>query len=322
MNNNRPRFILILLITLLFVVTGCASNGPVSIVKTSAPQTINQTGKVLVINSNQSIERYSVAEQVFLNSMQNDELVVINLETEQQPIEQLQDILNQQGFDVIYCIGAKALGSIDYIGPNLPVVYTAVLNWRKFENHQNYFGISSELSPEVQLTWMKYFFKGINTIGVFYSDENTSLIADAENVSKNLLVNLKPVLLSEGQDLLKTAKPVMSELDALWLISDSHTLSSTQDVADLFALADRLNVPVFTYNPLFIDYGALMSFAADLPTTARQAALLTTKLLENKRTQQAIQFPAGSRIILNRERLKRYQMQLNPGVLDSIDELR
>lgn len=322
MTNNRPCYILVILIALLVAMGGCASNGPHSPSKSSSTDRLQQPSKVLVINSNQSIDRYEIAEREFVSSLQNYELVIVNLEKEQQPIEQLQDILNQQDFDVIYCIGAKALGSIDYISPDLPVVYTAVLNWRKFKNHANYFGISSELSPEVQLTWMKYFFKERNKIGVFYSEENASLIADAQSVSQNLSLELKPIMLAEGQDLLKTAEPVMPDLDALWLISDSHTLSSTHSVADLFALADRLKVPVFTYNPLFIDYGAVMSFAADLPTTARQAALMTMKLLDNKATQQAIQFPAGSRIILNRERLRRYQMKLNPGVLDSVDELR
>ena len=45
----------------------------------------------------------------------NELNIHINLEKENQPIEYLQDLLNQGDYDLVYCIGAKALGSIDFI---------------------------------------------------------------------------------------------------------------------------------------------------------------------------------------------------------------
>lgn len=322
---NRPYFVVFVFTIVLLGLNGCALNKHEQQLVSQnqlSPISKVQKGRILVVNSNKSIERYQIAESVFSATLRKAGLHVVNLENENQPIEYLQDILNQNEFDSIYCIGAKALGSIEFIDPETPVVYTAVLNWRKFKDHDNYFGISSELSPQVQLTWMKYFFQNLNKVGVFYSHENDSLIEDAQKVSENLSLKLMPVKLIEGNNLIDLAEKVMPKLDALWLISDSKTLSSTQEVAALFALADKLKVPIFTYNPLFMDIGALMSFAADLPTTARQASLITMKLLAEQTPSEAIQFPAGSRISLNRERLKQYQMKLNPGVLDSVDELR
>jgi ABC-type uncharacterized transport system substrate-binding protein len=323
---NRPYFIIPCFKILSFLLSfslliGCASMASNSHYSNNQ-QIAKETKKVLVINSNQSIDRYQIAESIFVDALNGYSSKVVNLAEESQPIEYLQDVLNQGSYDVIYCIGAKALGSIDYIDPDLPVVYTSVLNWRKFAGRKNYFGISSELSPQVQLTWFKYFFPETKRVGVLYSEENQTLIDDALVASKNLSLHLKPIKLRGDDQLGISAKRLLKEIDVLWLISDSATMSSINNVGSLFTLAEKLNVPVISYNPLFMDMGAVMSLVADLPTTARQAALLTVKLLEKQIPGHEIQFPAGSRIILSGEKVDQYKMKLNLGALDSVDELR
>lgn len=317
--------ILVLLFNVV-ILNGCASNwmhqSSVSEVSPSSQLSVSSKQKVLIINSNQSVERYQTAESTFIESMSDYNIKVVNLEAEKQPIEYLQDVLNTERYDLIYCIGAKALGSIDYIDPNKPVVYTAVLNWRRFQGHDNYYGIASELSPQVQLTWFKYFFPDIRNIGVFYGEENQTLIDDAKKTASNLSLKLETEMLRSDGQLMLSAKSMLKDVEALWLISDSSTLSSIESVEKLFNLADKLNVPIFSYNPVFMDMGAAMSLVADLPTTARQAALLSMKLLKNVVPNQTIQFPAGSRIILGRDKIDRYEMKLNPEGLDSVDEFR
>ncbi len=323
---SRPYFIFVFFLFNVIVLGGCVTTAPdriaINALSLNDQNILKESKRVLVINSNQSIERYQIAESTFVAALNEYSTRVINLEDERQPVEFLQDILNANSYDLIYCIGTKALGSIDYIDPDLPVVYTAVLNWRKFQNRKNYFGISSELSPQVQLTWFKYFFPDMKNIGVFYSEKNESLINDAQAVSKNLSLKLKAVKITNDDELLTSAKTFLSEIDALWLISDSITISSVKSVDALFNLAEKQRLPVITYNPVFVDMGAMMSLVADLPTTARQAALLAMKILEKDLPLQAVQFPAGSRIILNGEKLKRYKVKLSPDVLDSVDELR
>ena len=274
---------------------------------------------VLIVNSNQSVERYQIAESVFLESMSDYNTSVINLEIEDQPVEYLQDVLNDQQYDLIYCIGAKALGSIDFISPESPVVYSAVLNWRRFQGRANYYGIASELSPQVQLTWFKYFFPEIKNIGVFYGEENQTLIDDAIKTASNLSLELETLLLRNDEQLMVSAETLLKDIEALWLISDSSTLSSIENVEKLFKLTKKLNVPIFSYNPVFMEMGSVLSLVADLPTTARQAALLSMKLLNNTLPAQSIQYPAGSRIILSSDNVNRYNMKLNTGALDSVD---
>lgn len=306
------------------MLSGCVSN----MVSQSSLKDANSSYKpaadskqnILIINSNQSVERYQTAETVFVESMSAYNTTVIDLQTENQPIEYLQDILNDKNYDLIYCIGAKALGSIDYLDPSKPVVYSAVLNWGHFQNRDNYYGIASELSPQAQLTWFKYLFPEIKKVGVFYSEKNQFLIDDAQKTARNLSLKLESVLLRSNEGLILSAEALLKDIEVLWLISDSSTLSSIKIAEKLFALAAKMDVPIFSYNPLFMDMGAVMSLVADLPTTARQAALLSIKLLKNIIPAQPVQFPAGSRILLRSDNIKRYKMKLNSDALDSVDE--
>lgn len=319
----RPNVCILLLISIALL-SGCATHGehsyPVIEAASEHKQLVKGKKSVLIINSNRSVDRYHTAENVFIETMADYNTVAINLEAETEPVEYLQDLLNAKQFDLIYCIGAKALGSIDYIDPVEPVVYSAVLNWRRFKDHSNYFGIASELSPQVQLTWFKYFFPEINKVGVLYGDKNQALIDEALKTSKNLSLTLKTALLRNNTLLVEEAKALLGSVETLWLISDSNTLSSIKNVETLFELADQVGVPIFSYNPLFMDMGAVMSLVADLPTTARQAALLSIKLLKNTIPAQSVQFPAGSRILLSSDNIKRYKMKLNSDALDSVDE--
>lgn len=292
---------------------GASSGGAVSETK--------RARKVLVLNSNQLVERYQIAESSFIRAMAGRTIDVMDLQDKDKPVEFIQDKLNEQRYDLIYAIGAKALGSVNLIDPDMPVVYSAVLNWRRFKQQDNYFGISSELSPQVQLTWFKYFFPEIKSIGVLYSQENAHMIEEANQVARNLGIKLVASQVRSERHLKDSVKNLLDEVEALWLISDSHILSSVNKVKQFFVLADEKQIPVLTYNPVFIEMGAVMSLAADLPTIGRQAALLANDLLARDAPLEMIQFPAGSRIMLNSQKIREYNMKLNASALESVDEI-
>lgn len=314
------------LVVMFGLLAACSSNRPISLADSvgKSADSISETKgsrKVLVLNSNQSVERYQIAESSFVGAMAGRAIDVMDLQGKDKPVEYIQDQLNAQRYDLVYAIGAKALGSVNLIDPDVPVVYSAVLNWRRFKQQGNYFGISSELSPQVQLTWFKYFFPEIKSIGVLYSQENEHMIEEAKQVAGNLGVKLIASQVRSEQHLNNSIKNLLNEVETLWLISDSHILSSVDKVKQFFVMADEKQIPVFTYNPVFIEMGAAMSLAADLPTIGRQAALLANDLLAGDIAAEMIQFPAGSRIMLNSQKIREYKMELNAGALDSVDEI-
>ena len=147
------------------------------------------------------------------------------------------------------------------------------------------------------------------------------LIEEATEVAKNLGVKLVSNQIRSQAHLKESAQSLLDQVDTLWLISDSHILSSVDKVKQLFAMASAKKVPVFTYNPVFVEMGAVMSLAADLPTIGRQAALMAGDILERNWPEESIQFPVGSRIMLNSKKIREYGLKLNSGALDSVDEI-
>lgn len=304
------------LLTLLLV--SCA-NVPDAAISQKEPAVT----RILLVNTNDSIERYHIAQTAFMESIKdgNGNIHTVDLGKNNHPIDTLQDLLNEQDYDAIYCIGAKALGSIDHIDPDTPVIFSSVLNWHRFSNQPNYYGVASEVAPKAQLTWFKYFFPDTKRIGVLYSGDNQHLIEDATSSAHELSIQIIAEKVS-SQSLLEThARTLLSKVDALWLISDSRVLASTNNAQLLFTKADKRNVPVLAYNSFFMDMGATLSISADLPTTGRQAAIMMRHVLQKDIKGKNVQFPAGSSIILNMNKVRTYNVKLNQNALDSVNNI-
>ena len=280
---------------------------------------------ILVVNTNNAVERYHVAQVAFMNTLKESKVNIINLGEDDHPVDTLQDLLNEQNYDAIYCIGAKALGAIDYIDPETPVIFSSVLNWRRFSNQPNYYGVASEVAPEAQLTWFKYFFPETQKIGVLYSSDNQTLINDAITTADKLSLTILAEEINSQSHLIAQAEELLPRVDALWLISDSTVLASTHSVRALFEYTDQHNVPVLSYDAVFVEMGAVLSISADKPTTGRQAALMTEGILRGENTetggQPSVKPPAGSSITLNMKRVRTYNLKLNEDALDSVNNI-
>jgi len=300
------------------IVANSAKN---SFIQAPTGSTKDKPAHILLVNTNRQIDRYNAAETSFAETMANNSIHTVDLGQDSQPIETLQDLLNDEQFDAVYCIGAKALGSIDYLDPDMPVIFSSVLNWHRFNAQDNYNGIASEVAPKAQLTWFKYFFPEIKNIGVLYSSDNQQRIQDADLPAEALALQLITQEINSETQLDNLAKALLTKVDALWLISDPSVLVSTEQAKRLFQMAHQANVPIFTYHSFFMDMGATLSITADLPTTGRQAALMLKKVLTQPNYKQRIQFSAGSSITLNIKKAEAYQLTLNEDALDSVDEL-
>lgn len=288
------------------------------------PQTTehDQTNSVLIINSDSSVPRYEIAEAAFLTTLQHPNVVRINLQDDQLPVETVLDVLQQQSPKVIYCIGAKALGAVQYVAPDTSVVYSSVLSWRQFLNQPKYYGVTSEIATAAQLAWFKHFFPKMKRIGVLYSNANQDLVREASQSAQQLELTLEYEKINIDSARTEQIKQLLSKVDALWILPDPIVLESQERTKQLFELADKENVAVLGYHPVFMEFGATLSINADLATTGRQAALIVQSIIEQQQQTSSIQFPAGSNISLNLRKVQDYQLQLNPEALNSVNELQ
>ncbi|MEE2731071.1 MAG: ABC transporter substrate binding protein [Pseudomonadota bacterium] len=288
---------------------------------TTASDDLSRNATVLVINSDATVPRYQVAEQAFRRSLHPAQLAHLDLSHDPLPVETLLDYLQQHRPEVIYCIGAKALGSVQSVAPGIPVVYSSVLSWRQFLKEPNYYGVTSEIAPAAQLAWFKHFFPGIKRIGVFSSSANQDLIREARISADVLSLTLVTETITAEGAPTERANRLLSQVDALWILPDPVALKSPSQIKKLFDLAHASGIPVLGYHPVFMEFGATMSISADLATTGRQAALIAESLLQQNTKSAPIQFPAGSDIALNLKKVQDYRLELNPEALNSVNEL-
>lgn len=304
---------LLLTTGMLMLLAGC--------VTPSANHANAEATMILVVNSNKAVPRYRIAETAFSEELANEKVMSINLEGDDHPTETLQDILNQQRFSAIYCIGAKALGSIDYLAPATPVVYSSVLSWRQFQNKPGYYGVTSEVAPAAQLAWFKHFFPETKKIGVLYSTDNSALIEEATQYANSLSLTLIAERVLDKAPTQDQVNNLLNKVDALWILPDPVVLSSEESTIQLIEMAHRQRKAIFSYNSFFMTLGATLSINADLATTGRQAALIVQTVREQGSTEKAVQFPAGSSISLNLKKVSENNLYLNAEALNSVSEL-
>lgn len=278
---------------------------------------------LLVVNSSNDVARYHQAQMAFTEMLSSQRIRVVNLEYDRAPVDTLQDLINQHRFDVIYCIGAKALGSVEQVSPDVPVVFSSVLNWHYFAKRRGYYGIASDTLPGTQLAMFKLFFPELKRLGIMYSKTNAGFIEQARVEAHALGFELVAVPVRSSRNVIELTEAVLADVQGLWLIPDPEVISSSLHAEDIFQVADRMKRPVFASNRIFADLGATLTISADQPTIGRQAALVAERLMmpQGGGAPEQVVSPAGSHVTLNMQKVAEYGISLNVEAMDTINEL-
>jgi len=276
---------------------------------------------VLVLNSDKSIDKYTTIQQAFISEldMQTMEIdfsgQVLNSRTLAKKLSKFQPSL-------IYVIGSKAYTQATQIIKDQPLVFSSMINWRRFEIGAHTYGISLELPIEMQLFMYSYLFPEIKNLGVLYSETHNSQWFELAVVkAKEVQLSLHGQTIKNVREISKALKTLLPKIDALWLISDPVVLYDTNQVQKIFAKAATHQKPIFAYNTLFTKYGAVLTMAADIPTMGRQAAGLARDLLKQQGFDEKVQFPAGSHVTLNLKKVHEYGITLNHEALASVENI-
>lgn len=274
---------------------------------------------ILIVNSDYSVKKYALAQDVF-EANQEKSSTSINLPD--LSTDEASDLIKKNKFKIIYCIGTKAYMLAHGLAPEKNIVFSSAINWRRLPVTEKSYGIAQELPAATQLMMYRYLFPEIKKIGVLYSEQfNHEWLENAVQSAKDVGIAVVGQNISEGQNLSTEIKKLLPEVDALWLISDPHVLADRSAVSVIFQQTEMSNKPVFTYNKVFIDFGALLVISADTPTIARQVSAQVDELLGMKVVKKRVSNPAGSHVILNMKRLKNYSLKLNKEALGSVNQI-
>ena len=275
--------------------------------------------KIMVINSNASIDKYRIAQKEFAKSLPNP-VMEVDLGGKNLKLHEIENFLYDQYPDLVYCIGTKAYLLANQFISDRNIVFTSIIDWQRLPMAEKTCGVSNELSPEMQITLFCYMFPGLNNIGVLFSPKyNKHWFKKAEQAAKDMGIHLIGRPLSKKRNTISKLKELVKEIDALWLISDPVILADKETVADLFKLCDEQLIPILTYHPAFAEYGAMMIISVDHATTGRQAAAMTREVLSQNTVQQKVQFPTGSHVILNLKKADEYGLEYEDSALGTVN---
>ena len=276
---------------------------------------------LLIINSDHTIKKYALTQEVF-QANQDKAATVINLAAPSVVESEVVDLIKQNQFKVIYCIGTKAYLLASRVAPNKKIVFSSAINWRRLPVTEQSYGIAQELPAGMQLTMYRYLFPEIKKIGVLYSKQfNQEWLSGAIQAAQDVGIELVGKDVSAGQNLSTAIEELLAEVDALWLIADPLVLADRASVVEIFLQAENRNKPVFTYSEPFIDFGAILVISADIPTIGRQASAWVDDLRNDKTITERVTNPLGSHIILNMKKIKDYSIRLNKEALGSVNQI-
>ena len=277
--------------------------------------------KVLLINSDARIEKYKVAQEEFTRTLSR-QIRAINLDDPKQKLADVENLLYDEYPDLVYCIGSKAyLIAHRYISEK-DIVFSSIVNWQRLPVTKRTFGVSGELHSEMQMTLFRYIFPEVKKIGVLYSEQyNSQWFKNASAEAKKMGIEITGKSIAENKQTIDALKELMQGVDALWLIPDPLIIGDKEKLMELFKACEAKKLPAFSYHDSFIDYGALLVVAVDEPTIGRQAAGIAAEVLALGTTEEKVQYPAGSHIILNLKKVKEYGLQYNESALGAVNQI-
>jgi len=276
---------------------------------------------VLLLNSDRSIEKYRTAQEGFKGSVSYN-VSEITIRGYEGDISDLYRQISREPYRLIYCIGTEAYLAAVKHAPEKNIVFSSIINWRRMPEGPHVYGVSNELHPMMQITHFKHIFPDLKNIGVLYSREFNEqwldLSKDAAKKTGVIIISRAVPDIDQSKEALKELLP---DIDAFWLIPDPMIISGKKNLLDLIHICDKNKIPVFSYNDLYAKYGATLIVSADDSTIGRQAAVITEDLLVNREISKKVQLPAGSRITLNLEKVKTFDLKTNDAALDSVNHI-
>jgi len=281
---------------------------------------------VLILNSDKSVEKYATIQQEFELELAEANIKTSTIDFGGEIFDSgilRQKIASTQPY-VVYTIGSKAYIQASAMVKKRSLLFSSMINWRRFSSNPKTYGVALELPAEMQLLMYSYLFPEVHNLGVLYSKNHNSQwfeLAVAQTQEVGLSLYGKPV--TNAEEISKALQELLPKVDALWLISDPVVLHDTKQVQQIFATAAARNKPIFAYSTIFSQHGAVLTIAADIPTMGRQAADLAKNILAKEPidAEEKIQLPAGSHVTLNLKKVHEYGIKLNHAALSSVENI-
>ncbi len=269
---------------------------------------LDQT-KILIINSDRTIQKYALAESSF-NPSGVQIVGSINLHDGWNTVSEVKSRIGSTDAGSIYCIGSQACALTSRYAVKQRIFFTSSVAWKNTTNQQSY-GISAELLPDALMTTYRLFFPKIRTLGLLYSKEFSMVrLKEIKKHAVEMNITIIAVNIGDTSDTTSALTDVLPKVDALWLMPDPGVLTGRKAVESIFQLCDLMNKPVFAYSNVFLDFGASLIVSIDTKTVGKQISSLVERVTFGEKVSAMIEPPAASNITLNLKKTKKYHLKV------------
>ncbi len=278
--------------------------------------------KVVLINSDASLEKFSTQQEEFKNAFSHQIVGEVDLGQKKWKKSKVKKLLYNEYPDLIYAIGAKAYLTAKNYVTDKPIVFSSIINWERFSVSSKTYGVSNELHTGMQITIIRHIFPNISTIGVLYSNKyNKQWFEKTKTVFNESQMKILGGLVMRTGKTEKIIRDLLKKVDAMWIISDPFVMPNKYRMIFIMNECDKMNIPVFSYDNFFVEIGAVLTVSVDHSTVGRQAADIATQVLNKKKLsiEGRVVYPMGSYIILNMKKIKKYNLPYNERALDSVN---
>lgn len=295
-----------------------------------------EAARIVVLKTSSHVAAYNVPAAVYVDQMTaaGHQVDVLDLEGKLSRSDELVRQIRTIEPALIFAVGNKAAVVASEAFPDIPILFSMVINWRRLglQDQENIAGISLEVPPLSQLTQLKLLVPGISRIGLLYSLETppeflTQAHADADTLDLHLIARelvlseqartlwqslqkLSPTesVLSVWDSLLRLVSPkqlrvlwreVRDEVDVLWMAPDALVYDE-ENFRYLAKDAEERKKYFLAYSVNFVKGGALLSISPDYEGIGYQASDLAQRILQGTPCREiGIVSPINTTLALN-----------------------
>jgi putative ABC transport system substrate-binding protein len=224
---------------------------------------------------------------------------------------------------VVFCVGAKAAYAVHNGLPEIPMVYAAVIDPRRYglTTGENASGVSMTVDPVTYLSQFVSFFPDVRTIGVIRGPDTAdgrilSMSAAAVEVDRQLLI----AEAATAKDVRKVLHDLAIQgVDAVWVPPDRSVLT-TSGYRAVAEEARRRHLPLLVDTASMVEAGGLFTMTPDPVGIGQQAATLVKAVLQGEEVAR-LSDPEQVLVVLNLRTIEAADLPFDRAMLDFADKV-
>lgn len=187
--------------------------------------------------------------------------------------------------ELFITIGSYATLKTAEAFPQKPVVFATVINpiSSGFINSMskpggNITGATLDIPADKQFYYFQRVVGNIKKMGVIYSSETESIIADARIAARKRGIELIAMKINNERDVPGAIDSLCGVADALWSVAD-HTIYTPQSTKHIILQTLRHRIPMMGFSQALVEAGGLFTLDFDFKDIGRQAGEIAAKVL-------------------------------------------